>query len=65
VLLKTDLREIEKLSGTRVSEAIAKVRKGDIYIEPGYDGVFGKVRIWTTTLEASKSKQAIDQEALF
>ena len=65
VLLKTDLKEIEKLSGTRVSEAIAKVRKGDIYIEPGYDGIFGKVRIWTSTPEANKSKQAIDQGALF
>ncbi len=65
VLFKTDLKEIEKLSGTRVSEAIAKVRKGDIYIEPGYDGIFGKVRIWNSTPEANKSKQAIDQGALF
>ena len=35
------------VSGTpeRVLEGIAKMRSGDITIEPGYDGVFGKVEI--------------------
>ncbi len=30
----------------KVAEGIQKVRKGDILVEPGYDGVFGQVRIW-------------------
>lgn len=46
VLLETEPEEIKKIAGDRVSEAIARVRNGDISIEPGYDGVFGKIKIW-------------------
>lgn len=38
---------IEKYSNNqRLVEAITKVRKGDIFIDPGYDGVYGVVEIW-------------------
>jgi len=46
VLLQTKPEEIEKLSGERVAEGIKKVRSGNIVVEPGYDGVFGVVKIW-------------------
>lgn len=46
VLLKAPIEEIEKAAGKKVAEAIKKVRVGDIIIEPGYDGVFGRVSIW-------------------
>ena len=46
VLLKENIDDIEKFAGERVAEAIQKVRKRDISISPGYDGVFGKVKIW-------------------
>lgn len=62
LLLKTPLKEIASLGGPRVSEAVDKVRKGDIVIEPGYDGVFGKVRIWK---EGAGDSKPIDQRALF
>ena len=29
-----------------VDEAIARVRSGDISIEPGYDGQYGTVKVW-------------------
>ena len=32
--------------GSRLREALEKVRSGDIFIDPGYDGVFGVVEIW-------------------
>jgi uncharacterized protein (TIGR00375 family) len=46
VLLDAKLSEIEKHSSPLLSEAISKMRSGDIYIAPGYDGEFGKVRIF-------------------
>lgn len=53
VLFQTKPEEIseaclrfEKVSGAKLREAIMKVRGGDIFIDPGYDGVFGKVKIW-------------------
>ncbi len=46
VLLKTSLEDIKKEAGERVAEGVGKVRRGDIVIEPGYDGVYGVVKIW-------------------
>lgn len=65
VLLETKLEDVRRISGPRVSEAISKVRSGDIVIEPGYDGVFGKVRIWKEGAKESEAKETIDQGALF
>ncbi|MBI1919423.1 DNA helicase UvrD [Candidatus Microgenomates bacterium] len=46
VLLQTNTAEIAKLAGPRVAEGIKKVRSGDIVIAPGFDGEYGKVKIW-------------------
>jgi uncharacterized protein (TIGR00375 family) len=46
ILLDAKLNEIKQNSSPLLSEAISKMRSGDIYIAPGYDGEFGKVRIF-------------------
>jgi PHP family Zn ribbon phosphoesterase len=46
VLLLTSVNEVSRIAGSRIAEGIDKVRRGDIVIEPGYDGVFGVVKIW-------------------
>ncbi len=46
ILIDADLRNIEKISSTQIAEAVNRVRTGNIYIEPGYDGIFGKVKIF-------------------
>lgn len=56
-LLKTSLEEIKKAGGERLAEGIDKVRKGDIFIDPGYDGVFGAVKIWSVEEEKSEAKE--------
>lgn len=46
ILLKVPQEEIGRVAGERVAQAIGKVRKGDLSIDPGYDGEYGVVKIW-------------------
>lgn len=61
VLLKTPISDIEKSFGVRIANGVLKVRKQDIYVDPGFDGEFGKVRIWGSdndnNLQINKSEE--------
>jgi DNA helicase-2/ATP-dependent DNA helicase PcrA len=46
VLMEVDEKRLEAVGGKRLAEAVGKVRRGEIVVEPGYDGVFGTVKIW-------------------
>ncbi len=46
VLTKVALEDIAKISGSKIAEGVDKDRRGDLVIDPGYDGVFGVVKIW-------------------
>ncbi|OGY23347.1 MAG: hypothetical protein A2Y57_00070 [Candidatus Woykebacteria bacterium RBG_13_40_7b] len=47
ILIKTPAEKIERITPhLKVAEGIERVRSGNIVIEPGFDGVFGKVKIW-------------------
>ena len=39
--------------GARLAEGIERVRAGDIYIEPGFDGQYGVVQVWPNHAEPS------------
>ncbi|KKL14181.1 hypothetical protein LCGC14_2518320, partial [marine sediment metagenome] len=45
VLLDTTLDDIKKAAGEDIAEAVGRMRTGDLYIEPGYDGEFGVVSL--------------------
>jgi PHP family Zn ribbon phosphoesterase len=47
VLLKTPIDEIRSRFGARLAQGIEKVRRGDIVIVPGYDNLYGTVKIWS------------------
>ena len=61
VLLTVSTGDIAAIAGERVAEGVDKVRKGDIVIDPGYDGIFGVVRIWKEgeTVLVDKSKEQL------
>jgi len=56
ILLRVKSEELAKISNERVAEGILRVRNGQLTIKPGYDGVFGEVKIWPPEKEAPKKK---------
>lgn len=59
VLLTAAIPDIGRVGGERLAEAVDKVRRGDIVIEPGYDGVFGEVKIWGEGMARDMSKEQL------
>ena len=60
VLTEVKIDDLTKISGEKIASAIGKVRSGDIFVDPGYDGVFGKVKIQSgekTETESAGKKQ--------
>lgn len=46
VLLEAPIPDIANVAGERVALGVDRVRQGKLVIDPGYDGVFGVVKIW-------------------
>jgi len=46
ILLNVPFEELSKFTLPKIAEGIKRVRSGKLIIEPGYDGEFGKVKIF-------------------
>jgi uncharacterized protein (TIGR00375 family) len=46
ILLDTPLDDIERAGTPLIREAVARMRAGRVHIAPGYDGEYGKIRIF-------------------
>lgn len=46
ILLQADQKDIEASSTREIAEAVTLVRAGKVHIAPGYDGEYGKIRIF-------------------
>lgn len=56
ILLDLSQQQIKELSDQLIADGVIKVREGQVNIEPGYDGVFGKIHI-NTGLINKKAEQ--------
>jgi uncharacterized protein (TIGR00375 family) len=61
ILMDVPLGDIEKAGSPLIREAIARMRKGDVHIAPGFDGEYGKIKIF----EAAERKEIKGQSMLF
>jgi uncharacterized protein (TIGR00375 family) len=57
VLLEVPLEEIARVARPRVVEGLRRVREGQVQIRPGYDGVFGEIRIFGTDAPEARQEQ--------
>lgn len=46
VLMDVEVSEIKGTFSDRIADGIKRVREGKVSVEPGYDGVYGRVRIF-------------------
>jgi len=55
ILLEAKEEDIKKWSSSEIAKGVIKARKGEVFIEPGYDGVYGKIKIFSDKKEMSGS----------
>src|SRR5680860_251038 len=56
-LLNVSIDDLKKQVDERLVEGIVKVRKGDIVINPGFDGQYGVVKIWNSENKDEKENK--------
>jgi len=58
ILLDVAREELGRITSPEIAEGIIRVREGKVTKDPGYDGVFGKIKIFSQEEEKTFSKQS-------
>jgi len=58
ILLEISPEQIERASSAEIAEGVNRVRQGKVNIEPGYDGEYGRIKIFKDEERGNFSKQA-------
>jgi uncharacterized protein (TIGR00375 family) len=59
VLLNVSHQDLKSATLPEIAEGIERVREGKVFITPGFDGVYGKVRIFSKEDKKNLSKQGV------
>jgi DNA helicase II / ATP-dependent DNA helicase PcrA len=65
ILLFEDLNNIREQGFGLVAEGISRLRNGEVHIEEGYDGEFGKIKVFKESEVAQYAKEALFVNASF
>ncbi|MCS7203820.1 MAG: endonuclease Q family protein [Thermodesulfovibrio sp.] len=55
ILMHKDLKEIEEVD-TKLRDAIERMREGKVFVEPGYDGQYGTIKIFGQKIQEIKGQ---------
>lgn len=58
LLLDTSLEDLGRITMPEIVEGIRRVRTGEVYIQPGYDGVYGTIQLFSDKERQGKQAQA-------
>lgn len=61
VLIDIGENQLRDFTLPEIAEGILKVRRGEVFISPGYDGVYGKISI----LKEGEGREPVSQKTLF
>jgi len=62
VLLDVPPEELARVASPRVVEGLRRVREGQVHIVPGYDGVFGEIRIFAEAPAVAAEESLLPRE---
>ena len=65
ILRHADAAELRRAGGELLAEAIRRVRAGELQIAAGYDGEYGRIRIFEPSERSSPRRGRDEQMALF
>jgi len=62
ILMRKTYEEIEAFAGKKLKEAIKIIRERKVFVDPGYDGVFGVVKIFNNNEKQTEKNQSEKQQ---
>jgi uncharacterized protein (TIGR00375 family) len=58
-LLETPEEELYRTTAPKIAEGILRMRAGQVHIEPGYDGEYGKIHVFGSEAPATPTEQQL------